>query len=152
MGFTSRCAIHDSNPRIWRKLIHFGLHPNACSSKMTARNNDNQLCTVVEGGSFYLVKECNLPDYVYDCDDNEESFFALAALRDDSDIYQWFIYDNRDWNDEDPERYWFVCKQDSIEDDMFYDAMYADCEKATEAELKLHFNDGDDDTVIENLQ
>ena len=48
MGFTSICAIHDSNPRIWRKLIHFGLHPNACSPKMASRNKDNKFCVVVE--------------------------------------------------------------------------------------------------------
>lgn len=152
MGFTSRCAIHDSNPRIWRKLIHFGLHPNACSPKMASRNKDNEFCVVVERGSFYCVKEKNLSDYIFDCEDNEDLFFALAALRDDSDINQWFIYDNRDWNDEDPQRFWFICKRESIEDDMCYDAMFTDCEKATEAELKVHFNDGDDDPIIQNLQ
>ncbi|ROS84840.1 hypothetical protein EEL39_15970 [Muribaculaceae bacterium Isolate-080 (Janvier)] len=119
---------------------------------MASRNKDNKFCVVVERGSFYCVKEKNLSDYIFDCKDNEELFFALAALRDDSDIHQWFIYDNRHWNDEDPQRFWFICKRESIEDDMCYDAMYADCEKATEAELKVHFNDGDDDPVIKNLQ
>lgn len=151
MGFTSKCAIHDSNPRIWRKLIGLGLHPNACSPKMTVRNKVNKFCVVVERGSFFCVKEDNLSDYIYDCKNNEDLFFALAALRDDSDINQWFIYDNRHWNDKDPQRFWFICKQNSIEDDMFIDLMYNDCEKATEAELKEHFNDGDDDPVVKNL-
>lgn len=152
MGYTSICAIHNSNPRIWRKLISLGLHPNACSPSLLVRDNVNKVCVVVERGSFLCVKEKNLSDYIFDCQDNEELFFALSALRDDSDINQWFIYDNRSWNDENPQRFWFLCKCDKIEDDMHLDSMYNDCEKATEAELKAHFNEGDDDPVIENLQ
>lgn len=152
MGFSSKCAIHESNPRIWRKLIHFGLHPNACLPTMTARSKENKICTVVERGSFFCIKEDNLLDYIYDCKDNEDLFFALAAIRDDSDINQWFIYGNRHWNDKDPQRFWFICKRDKIEDDMCIDLMYNDCEKATDTELKVHFNDGDDDPIVKNLQ
>lgn len=151
MGFTSICAIHDSNPRIWRKLIHL-----ACI-QMRVRLRWHPGIKITSSAwllseVFLLCQGKNLSDYIFDCKDNEELFFALAALRDDSDIHQWFIYDNRHWNDEDPQRFWFICKRESIEDDMCYDAMYADCEKATEAELKVHFNDGDDDPVIKNLQ
>ncbi|ROS92299.1 hypothetical protein EEL36_08730 [Muribaculaceae bacterium Isolate-043 (Harlan)] len=119
---------------------------------MTARSKENKICTVVERGSFFCIKEDNLLDYIYDCKDNEDLFFALAAIRDDSDINQWFIYDNRHWNDKDPQRFWFICKRDKIEDDMCIDLMYNDCEKATDTELKVHFNDGDDDPIVKNLQ
>lgn len=138
MGFISKCAIHDSNPRIWRRLMNLGLHPNACLQRMEVRTESNRLCTVVEHGSFFNIKEDNLYDYVHDCKGDEDLFFALAPMRDDSDINQWFIYDNRSWNNDNPERYWFVCKQEKIEDDMYRDQMYNDCEKATKEELITH--------------
>lgn len=150
MGFTSYCAIHDSNPRIWRRLMNLGLHPDSCDTKMIARSNVNRICTVVERGTFMCVKEDDLSKKSVDCGTNEDIFFALATLRDDTDIHQWFIYDNRDWDDEDPQRFWFLCKQESVEDDMCYDQMYQDCEKATEREIIEHFSCLDDDIDIIN--
>lgn len=152
MGFTMNCAIHDSSPRIWRRLMNFGLHPDFCCHNLIARTKDNKMCTVVEYGVILSVKEENLSDKVYDCNDNEDLFFALAALRDDTDIFQWFIYDNRDWNDKNPIRCWYLCKQDSIEDDLCYDQMYSDCEKATVEEIIAHFNNLDDDEIVINQQ
>ena len=107
---------------------------------------------VVDGGTFYNTTEDNIDEQIYDCKDNEGLFFALAALRNDSDIHQWFVYDNRAWDDENPTRCWFICKQESIEVDMCYDQMYNDCEKASARELIEHFNGMDDDDVIINLQ
>lgn len=152
MAYLGKCAIHASNPRIWRKLMNFGLHPNPCGITMTARSAKNRICTVVKNGSFFNTTEEDISKGIHDCEKNEDLFFALAALRDDSDINQWFIYDNRSWNDENPTRCWFICKQESIEVDMAYDQLYADCEKATEYELILHFNGDDDDEIVINQQ
>ncbi len=152
MKFTAACVIHASNPKIWRRLMNYGLHPNTCSPNLTVRTDSNRMCTVVECGSFFNVKESNLADYVYDCKDDEDLFFALAPMREDSDINQWFIYDNRSWNDNKPQRYWFVCKQEKIEDDMFLEQMYEDCEKATKEEIIAHFNGWDDDPEVLNQQ
>jgi len=150
MAFLGKCAIHKSNPRIWRRLMNFGLHPNPCSPTMIARNKGNQVCMVVDGGTFYNTTEDNIDEQIYDCKDNEGLFFALAALRDDSDLHQWFVYDNRTWNDEKPTRFWFICKQDKVEDDMCHDQMFTDCEKATKEELIAHFTGWDDDDVAIN--
>lgn len=150
MAFLISCALHDSSPRIWRKLIALGLHQNYFGAPLAERKSTNRLCTVVECGNYYNVKDENLEENIYDCKDNAELFFALAALRDDTDVNQWFIYDNRSWNDEDPQRFWFVCRQDSIEDDMCYDQMWQDCTKATARELVAHFTGDDDDEIMQN--
>lgn len=152
MAYLGKCAIHASSPRIWRRLINFGLHPNPCGTTMIARSKKNRICTVVQNGSFFNATEDEISEGIHDCENNDELFFALAALRDDSDINQWFIYDNRAWNDDNPVRCWFICKQESIEDDMCYDCMFTDCEKATERELILHFNGDDDDEIVTNQQ
>ena len=51
-----------------------------------------------------------------DCGDNEELFFALAALRDDTDKYQWFY--STGWTDFEgnplPDK-WVFCDQDTLE-------------------------------------
>jgi hypothetical protein len=51
-----------------------------------------------------------------DCGTNEELFFALAALRDDTDKYQWFY--STGWTDFEgnpiPDK-WVFCDQDTLE-------------------------------------
>lgn len=151
--FTARCAIHASAPYMWRRLISFGLKADPIKP-MHSRNATNKLCMVVEDGIFYNVSEDTLlgmADYIYDCKDNKDLFFALAPMRKDSDIHQWFIFDNRAEDEENGRRFWFVCKRDSVEDDMFADDMFEYCEKATVKELIAHFNDWDDDEVAINL-
>lgn len=153
MGFTAKVAIHASRPYIWRRLMGFGLNPDPVTP-MKTRNASNRLCTIVEDGVFYNVNEKALEgmaDYIYDCKDNTKLFFALAPLRDDSDIHQWFIYDNRGTADEDDgRRFWFVCRRDNIEDDMCKDRMFEDCEKAEIKEIIAHFTGWDDDEEIIN--
>ena len=73
-----------------------------------------------------------------DCGTNEELFLAIAALGDDSDIHQWFIHDDSDWNDE-PNIFWYKCESESISDDMALNLMCNDCRKATVKELIKHF-------------
>lgn len=152
MAYLGRCAVHASNPRIWRRLINYGLHPNPCSSEMTGRTSTNRICTIVKSDTFFNAMEDEVDIDIFDCKDNEELFFALAVLRDDSDINQWFVFDNRASNVESPKRFWFVCKQESIEDDMCYDDMYLDCYKATAKELIVHFKGLDDDEIEINQQ
>lgn len=150
MSFTENCVLHSSNPRIWRKLLNFGLHLDSCCRTLTARTKDNRLCTAVRRGVIFNIKEEEISENLYDCRDNEDLFFALASMRDDNDLYQWFIYDNRSWDDDNPTRFWFICKQESIEVDMGYDQMYNDCEKATRKEIIAHFMGLDDDPIVKN--
>lgn len=64
----------------------------------------------------------------------------MAALRDDTDKNQWFIYDSMDAIIESFRVYeWFVCNEDRIEDMLFYDSHYLNTHKATAEEIIEHF-------------
>lgn len=75
-----------------------------------------------------------------DCGDNEELFLAIAALRDDTDKYQWFIYDSTDCV---IENLWFICTEDKIEDMLLYDSNFLNTHKATLEEITEHFKQKD---------
>ena len=74
-----------------------------------------------------------------DCGTNEELFLAIAALRDDSDIHQWFVMDAEIYT-EISKGDWFVAtdikggKHVGTQIDPLY------CHKATVEELIKHFN------------
>lgn len=145
--YLAPCYIRDSNPTIWRRLMAIGLHPNACLSEMSVRTPEAAVCTIACGDSFYTDTEDNIPGGLRDCGTDIDLFRALAALRDDSDLHQWFIYDNRHWNNDNPEYYWFVCPLDSVADFMGMDNMYEDCTKARPSEIKAYFNGFYDDDI-----
>lgn len=111
----------------------------------------NQMCVIVTNGTFFTMKQENVLEDVFDCGTNEDLFFALAVMRDDTDIHQWFIYDNRSWNDDKPIRAWHRCKTDKIEDDLAQDQMCQDCEKASRMEIIAHFTGMDDDELLEDI-
>lgn len=95
-----------------------------------------------EGGIFY-ESPCMIKaryNTFIDCGDNEELFIAIASLRDDTDINQWFIYNSMDCIIEKLRTIdWFICDENSIEDFAFYDSLYLLCHKATVEELIEHF-------------
>lgn len=72
-----------------------------------------------------------------DCGTNEELFLAIAALRDDTDDSQWFVYP--------PENIWFICDDDDINyareniKDSVQAAWFHCSHKATVEELIEHF-------------
>lgn len=72
-----------------------------------------------------------------DCGTNERLFLALAALREDSDKFQWFC------DDEDVEnKSMFFCKYDDVEKHIHNEMDGWDCEgfhKATPDELIAYF-------------
>ncbi len=74
-----------------------------------------------------------------DCGTNEDLFLAIAALREDTDVNQWFVMDVEVYNDI-PINTWF--KATSIEGGKHIgtqiDPMY--CHKATVSEIIEHFN------------
>ena len=54
-----------------------------------------ELSCICTSSGKYLGTTGNWSPHCYiDCKDNEELFFALSAIRDDSDKYQWFVGDN----------------------------------------------------------
>lgn len=75
-----------------------------------------------------------------DCGTNEELFLALAALQDDSDENQWFVYPN--------ENNWFKCYDNNIEEVRNEPSIRMSCQsawfykshKATVQELIEHFS------------
>lgn len=145
MAFLSKCVLQDSSPQIWRRLMELGLKRNPFTPTMRESTILDPLCTVVENGVYYTTCKSKIPSGFTDCKRDKRLFFALSALRDDTDIHQVFIYDNRYWNNDNPSRFWFVCLNDKIEDDMHQDDQYVDCTKATKEELLYHFNGNDDD-------
>lgn len=130
-----------SNPSLWRALIGLGLKQDPINPRFVERTEVNEMCTIVEDGYIINRPHNQLHKDLIDCGKNIRLFLALAALRDDSDISQWFIYDDRYWNDENPERFWFVCMTDDVADDMFNHEMWKDCIKATSKELICHFKE-----------
>lgn len=102
-------------------------------------NKYDTVNTLPSNVSYHTYDGYKTFDYM-DCGDNEDLFFALATLRDDTDINQWFIYNSMDCIIEKLRTIdWFVCEENSIEDFAFYDSLYLLCHKATVEEIIEHF-------------
>ena len=77
-----------------------------------------------------------------DCGENEKLFLAIAALQDDSDMDQWFVYvpTNKKY-----QCVWYQCIYDNIEKareeahEYYFSKWFYECHKATVAELIEHF-------------
>ena len=67
-----------------------------------------------------------------DCGDNEELFFALAALRDDSDYMQWFC-DHKGGN-------WTLCTEKVNRGSREWHTEHGILHKASAEEIIKHFN------------
>lgn len=142
--FTTPCFIRKNTPELRKKLEELGYTPNSYESFW---DDDNRyLITFISPSGFNgfglcITDCCILSNKSYiDCGTNEDLFLAIAALRDDSDKNQWFIYDSMDCIIEKLRTIdWFICEENSIEDFAFYDSLYLLCRKATVEELIDHF-------------
>jgi hypothetical protein len=131
--FTTKCFIRKNTPELRKKLEELGYISHIYN------NNDANNIYVDKLGTYISVDIENQP-YFIDCNENEDLFLALAALRDDTDKYQWFIYNSMDCTVEKLRHfYWFKCEEDKIEDMMYWDCMYLNCTKATVKELIEYF-------------
>ena len=143
MGFTTPCFIRKNTPEIRKKLEELGYTDQGklrfYGEPIIIYCNINHFYTspfVLEGEQ-YRGKYDNF----IDCGDNEELFLAVAALRDDTDINQWFIYDTMDCHIKERRTItWLICEEDKIEDMMAWDCAYKNARKATVEELIEHFN------------
>jgi hypothetical protein len=96
MGFTTAAFIRKNTPELRKKLEELGYK---CSS---LRCDRSCLYTASCLNVYHSVHPewldnkdiCKTNDI--DCGDNEDLFLAIAALRDDIDIHQWFT-DGKDW-------------------------------------------------------
>ena len=136
MGFTTMCFIRKSTKNLTDKLYRIG--NRSCSgywhsdiNTLLVCESDQYICLDDEwGNAVSLTKK----GYI-NCGTNEELFLAIAALRDDSDVYQYFVN----------EKGMFVfCNQselkhviDNSED--WWDYSVSEFHKATVAELIEHF-------------
>lgn len=95
MIFTKACFIRKNTPELRNKLKELGYEPSEWVS------DDNELCLATGMDKFTTIKNetfdsCN-PHTTWncagriDCNDNEELFLAIAAIRNDTDIRQWFV-------------------------------------------------------------
>jgi hypothetical protein len=89
MGFTTPCFIRKNTDNIRNRLKELGYY---CNPYLGWHN----LCTCMFGIiSVYSWRDDDINalkeiDVLVDCGANEELFLAIAALRDDTDKYQWF--------------------------------------------------------------
>ncbi len=90
MEFTTQCFIRKNTANIRNRLKELGYYCNPYLGW-------NNLFTCVFGvNSVYSLDDYDTNglkeiDGLIDCGANEELFLAIAALRDDTDKYQWFI-------------------------------------------------------------
>ena len=134
MGFTTAAFIRRNTPELWKKLEELGYKKYGNPFQIT---DDSKLITTIDGE--YVPYNVPLDDSFIDCGTNEELFLAIAALRDDTDDSQWFVYP--------PENSWFIC----VDDDINYareniresvQAAWFHCShKATVEELIKHFKE-----------
>lgn len=90
MGFTTPCFIRKNTPELQEKLKNIGY-------LSLDNDNDKRDGLVADRNVFmYSILEKNVLNSTYNCGTNEELFLAIAALRDDTDKYQWFT-DGKDW-------------------------------------------------------
>lgn len=136
--FTQSCFIKSFSMEIIDKLKNLGMSHKQCIVS-------KYIPYIFVNGGFYSTNDFGTDEEIedaIDCGTNEDLFLAIAALRDDTDKNQWFVYDNTDYADEqEKEIAYFICKQDSIKDEMCINSMYADCHKATIQELIEYFKD-----------
>lgn len=144
--FIQKCLIRKNTPELREYLVSLGYKDCVPLNSVDNRKfglllNKKIIAGVVEDNeSFNLDIYLNQNPDIIDCGINEEMFLAIAALRDDSDINQWFIYNSMDCIvSELRDFYWFKCEEDKIEDMMYYDAMFLNCTKATVEEIIEHF-------------
>lgn len=134
MGFTTAAFIRRNTPELRKKLEELGYKKYGNPFQIT---DDSKLITTIDGE--YVPYNVPLDDSFIDCGTNEELFLAIAALRDDTDDSQWFVYP--------PENSWFIC----VDDDINYareniresvQAAWFHCShKATVEELIKHFKE-----------
>ena len=99
--FTQPCFIRKNTPEIRQKLEELGYKP---CYQMTIHPNVYKNIAVCNffGSNYYGVSEeeisrpGSIDDAIknrgmIDCETNEKLFLALAALRNDTDRYQWFV-------------------------------------------------------------
>jgi hypothetical protein len=131
MGFTTPCFIRKNTDNIRNRLKELGYY---CNPYLGWHN----LCTCMFGIiSVYSWRDDDINalkeiDVLVDCGTNEELFLAIAALRDDTDKYQWFTDGDK----------WILCPKTKFSTYWVYNNIDVNTDtihKATVDELIEHF-------------
>lgn len=142
MAFKQPCFIRKNTPELRKKLEELGYEANSYECFWDDENRYIITTIGSNGFAFYTlcIKNCCILENkeFIDCGTNEELFLSLAALRDDTDVNQWFVMDVEEYiniNQGD----WFIAtdrtKGKHIGTQI--DPMY--CHKATIEEIIEHF-------------
>ena len=143
MGFIQPCFIRKNTPELRKKLEELDYLP---PSKVWYDENF-AICTIYRDnrGEYFTFKidedfeRIIAPSYPYiDCGTNEELFIAIASLRDDTDVNQWFVMDVEEYMDIN-QGDWFIAtdRNGGKHIGTQIDPMY--CHKATVEEIIEHF-------------
>lgn len=127
--FTQQCLIHKNTKEIINFLNEIGYTLYEGSDNFSK----NVACSCKFNTYFTFDDDEYVFPNIIDCKKNKELFFAVAALRDDSDRFQWFTNDV----------FWIKCIQLDLKhelDNNYEDFCVADFHKATVEELIEHFN------------
>lgn len=147
MGFTTPCFIRKNTPELRKKLEELGYEIlNSGNTTLDAHNYDgNGSHKSIEEGRAIITSYGNLYGVIYDidtvtkkgridCGTNEELFLGIAALRDDTDKYQWFTDGNK----------WIMCPAIKFSTYWVYNDIDVNIDtvhKATVNELIEHFKE-----------
>lgn len=143
MAFIQPCFIRKNTPELRKKLEELGYEPSYPMTLYPYVYKNIAVCNFF-GNKYYGVSDDeaarpgDITDAIknrglIDCGTNEDMFFALAALRDDTDKWQLFVFDGIDVPD------YFLQKGDmwicSLDKHLV-----ENCHKATVEEIIEHFN------------
>lgn len=140
MTFIQPCFIKKNTPELRKKLEELGYNRYPLWMADWSDDDSRYIYLVADALYYTYPQEPTKPkngEYV-NCGENEELFLALAALRDDTDVNQWFIMDVEvymDINQGD----WFLPtdRNKGKHIGTQIDPMY--CHKATVEEIIEHF-------------
>ena len=125
--FTQACLIRDYNKDLISKIENIGYRNYGNPFQFT---DYSILYTTIDG--YYVPYKVQVDSSWIDCGPNEELFLSIAALRDDSDKFQYFTNGV----------FWIKCSQLELKhelDNNYEEFCVADFHKATVEELIEHF-------------
>ena len=150
MVFIQPCFIRKNSPELRKKLEELGYKPSYPIFQYPEVFKHIAACNFF-GSKYYGVSDDEVSHHgeikdaiknrgMIDCGTNENLFLAIAALRDDTDVNQWFIYNtigNQVGKFETV--VWVKCLDVKMEDYFSYDNIYKFMRKATVEEIIEHF-------------
>lgn len=102
LKFIHTAFIRKSTTEISRKLDELGYYPHPNWKLIYQKNQDYNKGSLYTGRGFYASNPIGYYEEVensIDCGTNEDLFLAIAALREDTDVNQWFVMDVEVYND-----------------------------------------------------